>query len=60
MFIVMMIIAIRIVPNIKAIILLATIITPRMAILDDHESVHRNTIVKVTNKMQLYWFIYCY
>jgi len=26
--------------------------------LDIHESVHRNTIKKVTNKMQLYRFIY--
>jgi hypothetical protein len=59
MFMVMMIIAIRIVPNIEAIILLATIITPRMTILDFRESVHRDTIMKVTNKTQLCWFIYC-
>jgi len=26
--------------------------------LDDHESVHRDTIMKVTNKMQLYRLIY--
>jgi len=26
--------------------------------LDVHESVHRDTIMEVTNKMQLYWLIY--
>ena len=29
-----------------------------ICVLDVHESVHRDTIVKVTNKMQLYRLIY--
>jgi hypothetical protein len=33
-------------------------VTNKYDILDIHESVHRDTVMKITNKMQLYRLIY--